>query len=175
MPRLNAKLIAINVPARNSASAESFYQALLGTDFARSWTAAQHHMHTPISEEGLWMWIGQRMAQDEGISAWFAVDNLDQTVAALERSGGQRVGNVVDAPIAPTLQQTYNQQRPGLNPNNSMGKFQLMQDPDGNHLWIGQLEPHAQEYFGAGAHDRGLSQQTVAAHQRVKQQGASLP
>jgi predicted enzyme related to lactoylglutathione lyase len=175
MPRLNAKLIAVNVPARNSAAAESFYQALMGTDFARSWTSATHSIHTPLTEDGLWMWLSQRMAPDEGITAWFAVDNLDQTIAALERAGGHRVGGTVDAPIAPALQQTYNQQRPNLNPTNTMGKFQLMQDPDGNHLWVGQLEGHAEEYFGVGTHDRGLSQQKVAAHQRVKQLGAQLP
>jgi predicted enzyme related to lactoylglutathione lyase len=174
MPRLNAKLIAVNVPARNSSTAQAFYQALMGADFARSWTTKTQSMHTPINEDRQWLWISQRMAPDEGITAWFAVDNLDQTITALEGAGGRRVGGVVDAPIAQQVQQTYEQQRPNTQTSNTMGKFQLMQDPEGNHLWLGEVEEHAHEYFALGKYDRGLSQKTVEAHQRVKQVGARL-
>jgi len=175
MPRLKAKLIAVNVPSNNSDASQSFYQMLLGIDFARSFTEAKHSVHAPLAEQGLWMWVTSRNAPDEGIAPVFAVDDLQQSTTALEGAGGQRIVGPVDAPISPRLQQTYDQLRHGQHTTNSMGKFTLMRDPDGSYFWIGQLEEHCHEWFGYGKFDRGLSQGKLDAHQRTKRTGSVLP
>lgn len=171
--RLNAKLIAYNAPTTNTDASQKFYSALLGGDFARSFTEATRSHHTPLTEDGLWLWITTRNNPQEGGTAVFAVDDLDAALAALKAAGGTVVAGPFNLPISPKLQQTYNT-TVKQSASGNLGKFSLVHDPDNNYMWVGQLEPHAHEFFGYGSFDRGLSQAKVDAHNATRNAGSIL-
>jgi predicted enzyme related to lactoylglutathione lyase len=173
--RLKAKLIAMNVPTNNAAVAEGFYTALLGIDFARSFTVAAHSMHAPLAEEGLWIWLTNRHAPEARAAAVYAVDDLNATLAELTKAGGHKVYGPIDAPIAPQLVKTYESKVGHALRSHSMGSFVLVRDPDDNYLWVGQLTEHSHKFFAFGAHDKGLSQAKIDEHHRTKKEGSTLP
>jgi predicted enzyme related to lactoylglutathione lyase len=172
-----AKLIACNVPTSNSPASQAFYKALLGQDFARSYSERVNSHHVPLSNDGLWLWITDRQAADERITCVFAVDNLDHAMASLRNNGGFVFFGPIDTPISPKLMQTYAGTRGGIPPAHvtpTMGRYALVRDPDGNVIGLMQLEPHAESFFKAGAFAEPLSPQVHAAHQRTMQAGKVL-
>jgi predicted enzyme related to lactoylglutathione lyase len=175
--RLKAKLIAVNIPTRNQDASNAFYAKLLGIDLARSFTEATRSYHAPLTQSGEWLWVSARNANDEATLAVFAVDNLDQTVRDLVAAGGQSVLGPISPPISPKLYPEYSKGRSakGGHPSQTLGRFQMVKDPDGNVIMLAELDKDAQASFKAGPHDPGLSQEQVDQHQKTKQAGSALP
>jgi predicted enzyme related to lactoylglutathione lyase len=172
---MKAKLMALNVPASDPQASRSFYAALLGTEFARSYTEDITSYHCPLADD-LLLWISHRLSNDEKIAAVFAVDNLDAAVAELRGAGGQQFGGPFESPISPKLLSTYRENRAhtGAPVTNTMGKYSLVKDPDNNIVAIMQVEEHAHEFFKLGKYAAPMSAKKIIAHQQVIQVGKQL-
>lgn len=158
--QLNAKLVICSVPTKNSAASQKFYNALFGgDDFARSLNDKIESYFRPISEDGVTLTVTARQNDREPITVYFAVDNLDQTVKALEAAGGKVVVNSTPVPISgkPEAVKALGAA------SSSAGSFATMQDPDGNYLGLMQLESHVQALLGAQPAQRKLSATQVSS------------
>jgi predicted enzyme related to lactoylglutathione lyase len=170
--QLQAKLIACNVPTKNSAAARKFYDALFGgQDFARSLNDKHESHFRPISQDGVTLTIAARQNDREPITCMFAVDNLDETVHQLEAAGGKVVVNPTPMPISGSAQAVKVFHEAVAAASNTMGRFATMLDPDGNYLGLMQLDDSMQPHFKARPAERMLSKAQVDHLQNWKQQG----
>lgn len=173
--QLNAKLVICSVPTKNSAASQKFYNALFGgDDFARSLNDKIESYFRPISENGLTLTVTARQNDREPITVYFAVDNLDQTVKALEAAGGKVVVNSTPVPISgkPEAIKAFGAVH-GVQAQSSAGRFATMQDPDGNYLGLMQLENAVQTLLNAGPEHRKLSTTQVNSIDGWKKTGAA--
>ena len=174
---MNGKLIAANVPSENHEAAQKFYSALLGVDFARSLTDEIRGYHVPISNDGHWLWISDKTAEDEVITCVFAVDNLDESMAVLREAGGIPFIEPFDMPISPQMMEFYEGTRRAAGTSTvtpTLGRSALMRDPDGNVIALCEIEEHAHEFFKIGEHRQPVSQSAVNLHNRVRRAGSKL-
>jgi len=170
--QLQAKLIACNVPTKNSEAARKFYDALFGgQDFARSLNDKHESHFRPISQDGVTLTIAARQNDREPITCMFAVDNLDETVHQLEAAGGKVVVNPTPMPISGSAQAVKVFHEAVAAASNTMGRFATMLDPDGNYLGLMQLDDSMQPHFKARPAERMLSKAQVDHLQNWKQQG----
>lgn len=165
--QLNAKLVICSVPTKNSAASQKFYNALFGgDDFARSLNDKIESYFRPISQDGLNLTVTARQNDREPITVYFAVDNLDQTIKALEAAGGKVVVNSTPVPISgkPEAVKAFHGAHgiQGAQAQSTAGQFATMQDPDGNYLGLMQLESHVQALLGAQPAHRQLSATQVS-------------
>jgi predicted enzyme related to lactoylglutathione lyase len=177
--QLNAKLVMCGVPTKNSATAQKFYNTLLGgNDFARSLNDKIESCFRPISEDGVTLSIVARQNDREPITCWFAVDNLDDTVRQLEAAGGKVVVKSTPMPVsAPPQAKKFFEDAVtsrGEQPTASSGNFATMLDPDQNYVGLMQLDGPTKTHFRAEATDRVLSAEQVAAHDKWMKQGEPL-
>jgi predicted enzyme related to lactoylglutathione lyase len=172
---MSAKLIAANVPASDTAKVGKFYRALLGLEPARSFTEQTKSYHIPLSNDGHFLWISERTAEDEQICSVFAVDDLQQTKSELVAAGGRVFVDNIDAPISPRLMKAYranNTSKAAVTP--TAGKMALVRDPENNVIAVIQLEPHLAPYYHATDVKSFLSPAVLAAHRQVLKEGALL-
>jgi predicted enzyme related to lactoylglutathione lyase len=172
--QLQAKLIACNVPTKNSAAARAFYDTLFGgQDFARSLNDKTESYFRPISQDGVTLSIATRWNDQEPITCIFAVDNLAETVQQLVAAGGKVVVNPTPMPISgsPQAVKVFQEAITAGQPSNTMGNFATMLDPDGNYLGLMQLDNSMQPHFNARPAQRTLSNAQVAKLDQWKQQG----
>jgi predicted enzyme related to lactoylglutathione lyase len=177
--QLNAKLVLCNIPTKNSTAAQKFYNTLFGgQDFARSLNDKVESFYRPIHQDGMTLTIAARADAREPITCYFAVDNLDATVKALEAAGGKVVVNTTPLPVSGPAQATkvFNDARAAQHepPASTVGSFVTMIDPDGNYLGLMQLDSSMQTHFNAQPTQRTLSKAQVDAHDNWKQHGEPL-
>ena len=176
--QLQAKLIACNVPTKNSAAASKFYNTLLGGhDFARSLNDKTESYFRPIHQDGLSLTIAARWDDREPITCFFAVDDLDETVRQLVAAGGQLIVHPTVMPISgpaeavKTFNDSHPVQRSQQAHTHTMGNFATMLDPDGNYLGLMQLHDAMQPIFHARPADRTLTKAQVDELDHWKQHG----
>jgi predicted enzyme related to lactoylglutathione lyase len=173
--QLQAKLIACNVPTKDSAAARKFYNTLFGgQDFARSLTDKQECYFRPISQEGVHLTIATRQDNREPITCFFAVDNLEETVRQLVAVGGKVVVSSSPMPVSGSQQAVKAFQASGTAGQpaaTTMGNFATMLDPDGNYLGLMQVDNSMQAQFNARPAQRMLSKAQVDLLDNWKQQG----
>jgi predicted enzyme related to lactoylglutathione lyase len=172
---MSAKLIGANVPANDFSKIRKFYQTLLGLEPARSFTEEMRSYHIPLSNDGHFLFISERQAEDEQICAVFAVENLQKTKSDLVAAGGQVFVDNIDMPISPKMMATYeakNVTRALITPN--AGKMALMRDPEQNVIAIIQLEPHMAPYYNAANLRSFLSPSVLITHDQTVREGAVL-
>src|SRR5437763_13798008 len=146
--QLNAKLITCNVPTKNSAAAQKFYNTLFGgQDFARSLHDKIESHFRPIHQDGLTLSIATRHDDREPITCFFAVDNLNESVRQLVAAGGKVVVNPTPMPASAPPQ--ANKAAQDVQASANLGQFVTMLDPDGNYLGLIQLDPSMQSHFNA--------------------------
>jgi predicted enzyme related to lactoylglutathione lyase len=163
--QLNAKLVICSVPTKNSAASQKFYNALLGgDDFARSANEIESY-YRPISQDGVHLTVTARQNDREPITVYFAVDNLDQTVKALEAAGGKLIVNSTPMHISGKPEAL---KAVGVAAQSTAGQFATIQDPDGNYLGLMQLESHVQVLLGAQPEHRKLSPTQVSTIDTLK-------
>ena len=173
--QLNAKLVICSVPTKNSAASQKFYNALFGgEDFARSLNDKIESYFRPISQDGVNLTVTARQNDREPITVYFAVDNLDQTIKALEAAGGKVIVNSTPVPVSgkPEAIKALGAIH-GAQPPSTAGQFATMQDPDGNYLGLMQLEGHVQTLLHAEPAHRTLSATQVSNLEAWKQKGAA--
>lgn len=170
---LNAKLVLCSVPTRNSAAAQQFYNTLLGgDDFARTLNDQIESHFRPISQDGLTLTISARQNDREPITCFFAVDNLDEMVAELQKAGGTVVVNSSTVPVsAPDQAKQVFSEISGQQAPTTAGRWVGMIDPDGNYLALLQPDPSTQHLLNAGPESRTLSQGQAQQLDHWKQRG----
>lgn len=174
--QLKAKLVLCSVPTRNSDAARAFYNTLFGgDDFARSLNASPDSYYRPIHRDGLTLTINSRQNDREPLTCFFAVDDLQATMDALQKAGGTVV--VQPDPVTVTappeaqkaLRETVASQ--SANTDGPAGRWAGVLDPDGNYFAIIELAPNMQSLFNAEPNNRMLSQEQVQSVEHWKQHG----
>jgi predicted enzyme related to lactoylglutathione lyase len=172
--QLDAKLVICSVPTQNSAAAQEFYNTLLGgKDFARTLNDQVESYYRPISKDGLTLTIAARQNDREGITCFFAVDNLDETVEQLEAAGGKVVvsSTAISVSAPDKAKQAYAKALKGQEAPATAGRFVGMTDPDGNYLGLLELESSLKQRLKAEKASRTLSQDQVDEHDNWKKTG----
>jgi predicted enzyme related to lactoylglutathione lyase len=197
---MKAKLVSINVPTNNHEKSSAFYSKLLGTDFVESLGARARSSHAPLSNEGHWMWISDRMDDEEKITAVFAVDNIQASINELTDAGGELI-MLIPTPIAPEIRDRYQRDiadrsasdrvgpPPGTTgggtsggtsggthegPPKGLGPYALVRDPDGNVIGLFSPEDHAQRFFKVGRYETPLNEETLAGVRRAQAAATEL-
>lgn len=154
MAQPKAKLIFCNVPTTNSVAARAFYGALLGNDdFARSLNDTVESYYQPL-QDGLNLNITRRFDSREPITPYFAVDDLDATLKALEAAGGRiavapREVPVQGPPGAIKAYRDHAQQR-GDQADTRIGRIATVVDPDGGYVGLMELTDVGKKHFKFG-------------------------
>jgi predicted enzyme related to lactoylglutathione lyase len=167
-----AKLIQCNVPSRNIRKSRAFYQILFGQqDFARSLTDKVESYHQPISADGIQLTISPRQTENEQITCFFAVDNLEAILGTLEQNGGEVICEPFTLDISTDAFPGYGEQIKKFHPEvrslqKNVGTCAIVRDPDGNLLGITELAEQAHWLFKYGAFSAKLDADQVAQHQR---------
>jgi len=164
------KLAVINLPAGDPEKLSGFYSTLLGIELTRSPTDETHSYSAPISEDGVYLSVKKKERSEEGILALFAVDNLENVVAAFQAAGGKLVSKHA-LPISPSVKEEYAKGYQKLYGPldravpDTMGVSAVVVDPEGNRIGLMEIEEHAQVMFrvGARARAKGPSPEAVQA------------
>src|SRR4051812_48777213 len=101
---LKANLILCNVPTTNSDAARRFYARLLGIDvddFARGLNDEVESYFIPISNDGIDLTVTQRFVDEERLTCYFAVDDLQATLRDLSEFQGKVVAEPRPVKIGP--------------------------------------------------------------------------
>lgn len=165
--KLQAKVVMLNVPSRNLERARKFYSSLLGSDdFVVGLNEAVPSFYRPISEDGLNLMLAHQQDDRERVTAFFAVDDLDEMVKQLQDAGGQLIVAPRDVLVSgsPKLMKAHEEvvTRKGQKVSSTSGRMATMIDSEGNYIGLMQLEGDSERYFKAGKHQRPLSKETVS-------------
>lgn len=175
-----AKLIMCNVPSTNIRKARAFYSLLFpDLPLARSLTENVEAYHEPISSDGIQLTITPRQVAEEQITCYFAVDNLDETLNALEKAGGTVVVEAFNLEVGAGEMVDYAAQVKQYHPEvgtatSSIGQSAVVRDPDGNLIGLTQLTTQANWLFKYGSYRTPLAADQVAQHQRGIALGANI-
>jgi len=167
-----AKLIQCNVPSTNIRRSRAFYRALFADlEFARSLSDEMEAYHKPISVDGIKLTISPRQDEQEQITCYFAVDNLDETLTALEQMGGTVIVEpftLYTSPEAfPEYESEVRQYDPEARPSTDIGQSALVRDPDGNLIGLTELREDVYRTFKYGKFRVDLEAEQVAQHRRA--------
>lgn len=185
---MKAKLVSLNVPTSDSGRSNTFYSALIGMDLVESLGSRGRSTHAPLSNEGHWIWLSDRMDEDERITAVFAVDNLHEAITELTAVGGSLM-MMIPTPIAPAMRERYQRDLadtasriappPGSTSGaaerdapKSMGNFALMEDPDGNVIGLLEPEEHGHRFYRVGRYAVPLNQEVMEDYARSQRMAA---
>ncbi|WP_164003023.1 VOC family protein [Pyxidicoccus caerfyrddinensis] len=154
MAQPKAKFIFFSVPTMNSVASRAFYGALLGNDdFARSLNDAVESYYQPL-QDGLNLNITQRFDSREPITPYFAVDDLDSTLKALEAAGGRVAVEPREVPVQgpPAAMKAYRDhaQQRGDQPDTRLGRMATVVDPDGGYVGLMELTNTGKKHFRFG-------------------------
>jgi predicted enzyme related to lactoylglutathione lyase len=173
MARLKAQLVLCNVPSVDTSAATKFYGALLGGDFARGLNDDVESYFRPISKDGIDMTVTQRFDDQERMTCYFAVDDLDAAIKELQDLGGELVVDPRPVHLSKRAKR-YRQEaeKAGFKVGDRVGTMAVFLDPDKNHVGIMQLEEHAQPHFKAGKHAEPLSDEQDREFEEARQAAA---
>jgi len=165
-----SKLIQYNIPASNIPKLLSFYATIAGDlEFARSLTALVTSYHLPISKDGLQLTITQRHSAQEPPIAYFAVENLDETIEAALAEGGSVLVEPFQLPIAPHVLAKYKEEFSKHHDeasSDSVGRAAVLRDPEGNLFGLTELHEQAHSLFKVGKYYEELDDAQLAQHDR---------
>lgn len=165
---LKSKLIMCNVPTSDSDAAQKFYGALLGADdFLPSPNEAESYT-LPLSQDGVDLNITRRYDDNERLTCYFAVDDLDEALRLTEELGGKRILDPADVPIDDKARRLLSQsQRGGVEVGDSVGRMAIVLDPDGNHVGFMELAEGVHRHFRWGMAQRPLEADQVEGHAKA--------
>jgi len=179
--RLKSKLLFVNVPSNNPESVVDFYNRLLGVDLARSLTEEVTAYHAPIDEDGIDLNVTERRYDDEKITCYFGVEDLDAAVGEVEQGGGKVVAGPYDVQVDDAVFEDYKKQqqeelhgREREDVEKSLGRSAVVVDPDGVPFGLMELTGHAQRHFNAGRYQRELRAPQVRVQKRAKELGKKI-
>lgn len=172
MPKkLRGNLIMVNVPSGDVAKTAQFYSQFLGIELARSLYDKSESYHAPVSEDGVDLAVNPQHTPQEQPMAFWAVDNLDQTLQQVRNGGGEVVWGPDKLPIAPEAREDYKkvlkEEWPELTPTNDLGTAAVIEEPGGTQVGLVQLAEHAHGHFNDGKFAKGLSDKQVKVHEKA--------
>jgi predicted enzyme related to lactoylglutathione lyase len=172
MPKkLKAKIALVNVPSDNPDATQKFYSQFLGIDLARSLYEETESYHAPISSDGIDLTVNPRHSPQETPMVMYAVDNLDHASREVENLGGERLWGPESLPIAPSALDDYRknvqEEFPGVNVTNDMGRAAIFQDPGGTQFGLVQLAEHAHGHFATGRFSQPLTDKQERIHKKA--------
>lgn len=176
-----SKLIQCNVPSTNIRKSRDFYSVVFGDiPFARTLTEELEGFHLPISVDGVQLTITPRQSEEEQITCYFAVDNLEQTLSALERTGGTVVCEPFALHVAPSVLPEYATSVKQYHPitgeiAGDIGRSAIVRDPDGNLIGLTELRDQSHWLFKYGKHRVPLDKAQHEQHKRGCDLGAKVP
>ncbi len=155
---MRAKLVQVNVPSDAPGDTARFYAELFGVDLARSLTDDLEAYHAPVSPDGTYVTVTQRMdPRQVAVTCYFAVDDLGEAVRRLEAAGGTVISGPHDAAVPPRARNFYANSIEGL--GGSAADVQMVRtdgmlvsvmhiaDPQGNVIGLMQLASSARVFF----------------------------
>jgi predicted enzyme related to lactoylglutathione lyase len=161
--RLKSGLVLCNVPTTKSEEARRFYSSLLGLDdFVRAPNEEVESYFHPISADGIDMTITQRYDDQERLTCYFAVDDLDATLRELESLGGRIEVQPREVTMSERAREAIKRASRGRAPRANVGRMAVVLDPDLNHLGLIQLDSSAHRHFRWGRFKRGIDNDQVA-------------
>jgi predicted enzyme related to lactoylglutathione lyase len=175
MARLKAQLVLCNVPSQDTGAATRFYGALLGSDFARGLNDEVESYFQPISKDGIDMTVTKRFDDQERMTCYFAVEDLDATIKELTELGGSL--EVPPRPVSLSKRaKKYRQEaeKAGFKVGDRVGTMAVLLDPDKNHVGIIELEDHAKRHFKSGKHAEELTDEQVRGLEEARQAAAEV-
>jgi predicted enzyme related to lactoylglutathione lyase len=151
---MKAKLIAVNFPSQNIAATIKFFEALTGLPVARALSDSVESYQF-VAGNGVYIWLSKPFDQhDTDATAYFAVDNLQQAVAAVTAAGGQAIWQEIPVATSQNTKAAYAATLKAMGVTDPLtdhwGKVQLMKDPHGCAIALAEVEPHSQIFFGIG-------------------------
>jgi len=170
---MTPKVILINVPADDPKRTAEFYSQLLGIEFARTFTDSHVAYHVPISDDGKLLQVQKKFAPDEGVTCYFAVDDLNAAIKDLKAKGATVATQPMDLPISKQVLQDYKEmfkQSYGADAADTIGTGAVLKDPAGNRFGLVQLNEHANLMFKYGKYStqpRHVSEERYAIHMRT--------
>lgn len=174
---MTRKLIMISIPSSDPKKTAALYSSIFGVEFARSFSETVIAYHVPISEEGILFQIQQRFKDNEGATTYFAVTDLKQEVAEIEKTGAKRISEEHDMKIADRVLAPYleNYERIyGRAGHSSLGKAVVLEDGDGHRICLMELHEHAHPVFKIGKHLDSLTVEHLTHHSRTVEIGKLL-
>lgn len=167
MPKkLKSKLVLCNVPSVDSPAARRFYGALLGEDFARAPNPEVESYFTLLSRDGVDLTITYRQSDEERLTCYFAVENLEESLEELRQLGGEVVVQPKDVAVDPDRAPGAGKQKSGGRPR--VGRMAVLLDPDKNHVGLMEIAPDAHRHFKWGQFHEGIDDEEVKAFERAK-------
>jgi predicted enzyme related to lactoylglutathione lyase len=151
---MRARLIAINVPSKNLQAARVFYEALTGLTPARALSDGVESYHVVVGD-GLYVWLSKPFDEkDDNVTAYFAVDDLDEAIDIISRAGGTKVWNEIPVPLSQVAKGAYATVLKEMGVQDQLtdewGRVQLMKDPNGCVISLVEIQPHSQVFYGVG-------------------------
>lgn len=177
---LKASLILCNVPSTNSEAARRFYATLLGLDmddFARGLNDEVESYFVPISEDGVDLTVTQRYVDEERLTCYFAVEDLDRTIEQLSDMSGKVVVKPRSVKVGPDRARRFYEEaakRAGVEVGDTVGTMSVLLDPDGNHVGLMQLEEFAKAHFKVGRFAQKLSDGQLEEHATAREAGGEV-
>ncbi len=176
---MTAKLIFYNVPSSNVQNSLKFYSALLGidaSDFVRAPSDQTESYNYLISPDGIELHISSRHHPNEGVTPYYAVDDLNAALNELERLGAKVDVKPSPVQVAAAAMPAYQAEaaKLGQKVTAHLGQFAIVRDPDNNMLGLMQLEDAANRYFKSGPYRNNLSAEQLAALQGAKRLGQQI-
>jgi predicted enzyme related to lactoylglutathione lyase len=175
--KLKAKLIHISVPAFQKERQHQFYGKLFGIDLARSLTDTVEAHHIPISADGIYLTVAAPQSKrDNHMTCFFAVADLNQTIAELKDCGGKVLVAPFDIPVAERAQKFYSSRLDAVKatapaPEGEFARVAYVEDPDGNLLGLMEIHQSAHVFFGLGENLNELTQDQATGHEVTLEAG----
>jgi predicted enzyme related to lactoylglutathione lyase len=176
---MDAKLIIINMPSKDTGRARQFYAALLGRDdFARALTEEITVYQRIISSDGIDLNLTLSRWERDTVTAFFAVDDLRATLERLEAAGGQILVPPFPLPVSPRVLDEYRRAWARIDPKeealDSIGECALVVDPDGNTVGVVQLAHMAHRHFRWGEYRKPLESEQEEEQRQAQRLGQAL-
>lgn len=164
-PLLKSKLILCNVPTSDSDAAQRFYGALLGADDFLSAPNDSESVTLPLSQDGVDLTITRRYDDNERLTCYFAVHDLDEALRQALELGGKLMVEPRDVPIESRVAKQLQASLPrGVKVGDAVGRMAVVLDPDGNHVGLMEPAEAAHRHFRWGRAQRALEGDQIKEH-----------
>jgi predicted enzyme related to lactoylglutathione lyase len=165
--KLKANVSLVSVPSDNPQQTRDFFSRLLGIDVIPTLEEGQSSFHTVISEDGIDLMIGPRRNPQETQTAYFHVDNLNETLKDVTGMGGKvlwgpQAISMSDAAFQ-AYQDVYRQEEPhGPHPTKELAQSVVVQEPGGAVVGLLQIAEHMQSHYKVGRFQKSIDDKQLS-------------
>ncbi|HMJ97058.1 MAG TPA: hypothetical protein VK486_14480 [Thermoleophilaceae bacterium] len=173
---MGAKLIMVGMPSGDPDTAQDFWGAVLEYDFAPG-LSTENSWHAIGSEDGVDILIADRHNDHEIPMPHFSTDDLDAAVGRAEALSGVIVAQgdmEMPAAALPDYRELHKKERGLGQVTDQVGRFAIVQDPQGGLCGLVELEEHTHEHFKVGRFARQLDAKQLRTHREAIRIGRKL-